>query len=177
MKSLSLVILIALASGCQGIDKKLVLASGNALTTASASDCSSFDDSTTSHYEYNSLSTCQTTSLANCDANWRTLPSGGVSLCYTPVTGWQSCSSSTTDWIYSSWGTWCDTGSTNASGYEIYRTTRNLVSCSSTTCACLGTQLTTRSCIYRTSDNTGDCISSYAFNPNPSPSPTPAPCP
>jgi hypothetical protein len=110
--------------------------------------------------EYDSMTDCQTTTFANCDWEYKVFPTGGISACYKPVTGWESCSTASTDWIYTPWTVMCR--KPGGSGLT-YRVARSTVSCGSTVCACLNPQVVQIDC-----DDGVDCPVSV-----PIPSPTP----
>ena len=119
---------------------------------------------------FDDLATCQTTNHANCTSTTETFPTGSVGNCFFPVAGYAAClvMPQTWDWIYTSYGNWCDSLTTGGSG-EIYQQSRSVVSCSSTVCNCEQPQTLTRTC-----SGAGSC---GAFSPNPlTVMPTPAPC-
>ena len=90
--------------------------------------------------EYDSLTDCQTNTFAVCDFEYKVFPTGGISACYKPVTGWEACSTASTDWIYTPWTLMCRVGG------NTYHVARSTVSCSSNVCACLNPQVVQATC-------------------------------
>ncbi|MCW3101328.1 MAG: hypothetical protein JWL77_6946 [Chthonomonadaceae bacterium] len=113
--------------------------------------------------EFDSLSACQTSTQANCNSEWKTFPSGGVGLCYLPVTGFETCAVSvpTWDWVYTAYSSWCYTGVVG-----VYREDRSLIGCSSTICNCATTPVLSKTCT-----NTVDCPGAGSILPTPTPVP------
>ena len=113
---------------------------------------------------FDTLDSCQTATLANCSSQYVTFPNGGIAQCFGPATGWQSCLLSPATWTYSVYQACADSGS------GLYYGSRSVIGCSSTTCACLDTQVTKSpaSCAL----GSGDCAT-----PTPPPSGTPYPVP
>lgn len=159
------IMIMVLFSGCKAIEKKAFIRQATTAPTATPSYTCSY------YSEYDDLSTCQTTSLANCTSEWQTFPSGGIALCYKPVVGWEACSITPPSWTYSVWSAWCDTGTTDLAANKIYRENRSLITCSSAICACLSAQVLTRIC----TDSVDCAVVDATFNPLAAP--TPAPCP
>jgi uncharacterized membrane protein YraQ (UPF0718 family) len=96
---------------------------------------------------YDTLSACQSASKANCNSNWQTFPTGGISLCYTPVAGFEVCQVTvpTWDWLYTLYSPWCDTG---AVGPAVFRQDRSLIGCSSAICNCATIPVTSHTCTF-----------------------------
>jgi hypothetical protein len=89
--------------------------------------------------EFDTLNDCQYSTLANCNLDLQTVPSGAVDTCYAPVTGYEVCTSTPTDWIYTTWNVTCQ----NAG---VYQENRSVIGCSSNICACLNAQTIQATC-------------------------------
>jgi hypothetical protein len=140
---------------CNAVSEKSFSAGNSTLisTPATSFNCSYYS-------QFDSLSDCQTSTGANCDWSWKVFPTGGTSLCYAPLPGWETCIATPPSWIYTPWNMNCRK-STPATDYEY---ARSVVSCSSAICACLDPQTISGTCTYGT-----DC----PFNivgPTPTPS-------
>jgi hypothetical protein len=110
--------------------------------------------------EYDTYADCVHTTSANCNSQWQTFSNGGAALCYFPVDGWQGCTPTSADWIYTPYtATVCKVGAT-----AVYWKARSVIGCSSAVCACQNVQQVVDTCTLGV-----DC-------PVPTPSPMPA-CP
>ena len=144
----------------------IVLEHGESLA-ALASSTPSFHCSY--YLNYDSLAECQTNSQANCTSEWKTFPTGGVSLCYKPVPGYETCNLTppTWNWLYTPYSNlWCDTGTVDGSLQKIFQHSRSLIGCSSGICLCTVPIATLETCA-----GTGLCPASLYL------APTPFPCP
>ncbi len=127
---------IALTACTAGIEKVKYAATTPTPTPTPTYTCSYFS-------QYDTLDSCHSATSANCNSSWQTFPSGGLSLCYAPVTGYEACAvtPATWDWQYTPWSSW-----TSSNAGATFERTRSLIKCSSDTCFCSAAVVTTDSC-------------------------------
>ena len=154
MKILAVIIFIAsVGISCSKLNESslLVSASSTSALTSSTIGCSNYG-------LYETETSCQLTTAANCSASWQTFSSGLSGLCYSPVAGSSSCLlAATPTWIYSA-PQWCQTATTH-----LFLGSVSVLGCSSSVCACTEPQVLTE-----------NCSTALAPSPYPACSPTPA---
>lgn len=122
---------------------------------------------------YTSLAACKQSTYAQCTPSTQVI-NGATGVCYFPVSGWQSCTATTANWVYDTWGAYCreSTG--------VYKSTRAAM-CNrlNAACDCVTDSVTTRTCTTNATSGYTACsfTGSGLLNCDGSATPTPTPVP
>ncbi|MBS1960246.1 MAG: hypothetical protein JST80_12285 [Bdellovibrionales bacterium] len=135
MKFLAALLIAMTLAGC---DLQKMAETEREINAATGTGTVSYD--CTYFGQYNTYNDCVGDTYANCSTAWQTFPTGGVGVCYYPVTGWEMCKQTTTDWVYTAWNV-CQVGVSTTLNLS-----RSVIGCSSAICACMYDPTLTSSC-------------------------------